>query len=426
MTLDDFAATFMLNAAEKQFLVEHHFDAAMAQFQGCPDFVQPEVYEPLLDKLRRHGQQLKKLLAPVSTQLRSDERLQRFCHLIHYLWYSGQEDIPGYTSPLPKAETLLGEQGGLVNCLIALSAYPLWLEAYRRLGVPASYADDCLQYFDGAIDEYRSGHNGVFGLAPTKLNWIRFYVRGKLFRIGRFEYMLQEPLTSLPAVYRDQMTGHVVALCRPDWRLRGDGLIQWRDEDPADARLVTRLENSTGQVKGTPIDPRGFALVDQTIELDLKRYAPLFAPWDLVPGLHIPGGGGMTPDLCAESFRQAKAFFREYFHRDIPAISCFSWIFNPDFEAELPESNLSRLMRELYLFPFPSSGLEGLQFVFGRSDSDWSGYPRDNSLRQAFHRIRESGRRLKAGGMVIDDFGIRHFGAQYYRRQPASGMAPQS
>ena len=426
MTLDEFAAAFTLNATEKQFLADHHFDAAMASFHGCPGFAHQDFYEPLLARLSRHGDPLKALLGPVTAQIRADERLQKLCHLIHYLWYSGQEDIPGYTSPLPKPDTLLGDQSGLVNFLIALSAYPLWREAYAKLGVPATYADACLQYFDGAVDEYRSGHNGVYGLAASKLNWIRFYVRGKLFRLGRFEYMLQEPLASLPAVYRDQTNGRLVALCRPDWRLRPDGLLQWRDEDPAAARLVTRLENSSTSVKGTPIDPRGFALVNQTLELDRKRYAPLFAPWDLVPGLHIPGGGGMTPDLCADSFRQAKAFFRRYFQRDIPAVSCFSWIFNPDFEAELPESNLARLMREVYLFPYPSSGVEGLQFVFGRSDAEWSAYPRDNSLRQAFHRIRESGRRLKAGGMIIDEQGIRNYGTQHYRRRPVSEAASES
>ena len=80
-------------------------------------------------------------------------------------------------------------------------------------------------------------------------------------------------------------------------------------------------------------------------------------------------------------------------------------------------------MRELYLCPFPySGGVEGLQFVFGRSDADWSAYPRDNSLRQAFHRLRESGRRLKAGGMIIEDLGIKNFGTQHYRRQFAVGM----
>ena len=133
----------------------------------------------------------------------------------------------------------------------------------------------------------------------------------------------------------------------------------------------------------------------------------------------------MTPEACADSFRRAREFFRRYFRREIPAVSCFSWIFNQDFEVELPDSNLAALMREVYLFPFPSVGTEGLQFVFGKSDAEWSHYPRDNSLRDAFHRLRESGKRLKSGGMLIDTYGIEQFGSQRYRQQwrkwPARG-----
>ena len=74
----------------------------MASFNGCPSFVQPGFYEPLLAKLKRHGSQLKALLGPLTTQIRADERLQKFCHLTHYLWYSGKEDIPAYSAPMPK------------------------------------------------------------------------------------------------------------------------------------------------------------------------------------------------------------------------------------------------------------------------------------------------------------------------------------
>ena len=98
------------------------------------------------------------------------------------------------------------------------------------------------------------------------------------------------------------------------------------------------------------------------------------------------------------------------------AISCFSWIFNNDFEAELPESNLTKFMRQVYLFPFPSVGVEGLAFVFGKSDSNWADYPADNSLRRAFHRLRTQGKRLKAGGMFITPEAIRNFGKSVFRQ----------
>ena len=61
-----------------------------------------------------------------------------------------------------------------------------------------------------------------------------------------------------------------------------------------------------------------------------------------------------------------------------------------------------------------------MYFVFGKSDNDWSDYPADNSLRLAFHRLREAGKRLKAGGMFIDADAVDNFGTQKYRNDYAA------
>ena len=105
-----------------------------------------------------------------------------------------------------------------------------------------------------------------------------------------------------------------------------------------------------------------------------------------------------------------------YFQRKVAAISCFSWIFNPDFEQELPDSNLAKFMQQVYLCPMTSVGVEGLQFVFGRTGKDWSDYPADNTLRKAFHNLRKQGKRLKSGAMFIEKDGIEAFGSMFYRK----------
>ena len=56
----------------------------------------------------------------------------------------------------------------------------------------------------------------------------------------------------------------------------------------------------------------------------------------------------------------------------------------------------------------------------GRSAKDWSDFPADNSLRQAFHRIRQAGKRIKAGGMFIDAASIDKFGSQPFRNDYAA------
>lgn len=415
MNFDEFAAAFTLSDNEKAFLQEHDYDKITSGLAACPEYLLPEFFEAFLPKLDRYGEKLRKPLQELSFELQKQPALQYLAHILRYFNFIEKKDIPALNTNLPDSKKLLAEREGLFNLLIAFSGMPLWEESYRKVGVPQSYADAALGYFEGAIDEYAAGHNGALGFSKGKLHWIRYYIKGILFRIGRFEYMMQEPLKYVPAMYREKKSGRIVGLCKDGWKLREDGLLQWTDEDPDEAYLTAALENDCNKVVGTPLDPRGFALVDEKIELKLQDYEPLFQAWDLVPGLHIPGGGKMTPEACRDSFLEARAFFKKYFKRDVPAIVCFSWIFNPDFEEELPNSNLAKLMKEVFLFPFASVGVTGLQFVFGRSAQDWSDFPRDNSLREAFHRIREKGKRLKAGGMIIERQAIENYGKQFYR-----------
>lgn len=157
---------------------------------------------------------------------------------------------------------------------------------------------------------------------------------------------------------------------------------------------------------GTPIDFKTGRALPGRISIDLDEFAPLLTAHDWVPSMHIPGGGNMRPELCRESLREAFAFFRRHFKKEIPAFVCCSWILNPDWMTELPESNLAAFMRMVRLFPTPPDPKSGLFFVFGRDDGDPLTYPADNSLRCAFRRILESGRSLRSGGMFVlpDDF----------------------
>lgn len=112
---------------------------------------------------------------------------------------------------------------------------------------------------------------------------------------------------------------------------------------------------------GTPIDPAsGRALPGVRRTIDLEVYEPVLTPHEWVPSVHIPGGGGMTAELAGASLREAAAFFRKYFKKEIRAFICDSWILNPAWMELLPESNLAAFMRELYLFPrtpYPQAGL---------------------------------------------------------------------
>lgn len=307
----------------------------------------------------------------------------------------------------------LKEFHGLASLLLALAALPLIEAKHKELGIPARMLAGVGDWIGNTIDNFRQAHDGEIGHDLRQTHWLIFSVNGKLFRIGRFEYLLHNAPEWLPAIYENKQTGKTIALCRDGWELNRQGLRS-AGSDPV--AKVARLRWSEQTVTGILVDPRGFAELNREITLDLEEYRPLLCDHEYVPSVHIPGGGKMTLELARQSLRAAAEFFEQYFEYEIKAFVCGSWILNPAFERELPDSNLAQLMRQLYLFPGYPELKSGLFFVFGTDEGEFGKhYPADNSLRQAFHRIWEAEHIFRSGGMFVLTRDLEKFGTQFYR-----------
>lgn len=377
------------------------YDESIADFSGLPEFMTMpfvERYYPWVGGDRSHLG----LFAEVAARAAASEALQIYAHHMHKVMFVYPGCECGYgLGKWPDLRAALGpELCGMFDLMVAMSAIPMWRATHIKMGIPEEYSRASARWLDGTLRIYNSARPNFWGIDRGQIYWLRFNIEGKLFRVGRFEYMIDTLEEWMPAVFRRKADGHTVALCGSGWGLLPDGSRGFPLGEDAAAPIHPALEVSATAVRGRLIRPDGFAS-ERVVELSLSEYDRVFQPGDFVPGMHIPGGGAMTVEAAYDSWRRALEFFPKYLGRTPKGIVCRSWIFNPSFERELPDSNLAKLMREIYLFPERTSGRDGAFFIFGRSDGDFSQYPRDNSVRRAFHRIVEKGETLKMGGMFI-------------------------
>ncbi len=353
-------------------------------------------------------------LAEVAGRVAAEEPLRLLArHAHHTLCRSGAAHTLGHW---PELDRVFGEKCGLFYLMIGLSAIPVFTETYRGLGLPEGYAAAAAKWLGGTVEIYRSAHGGYPGHTRSQLYWMRNYIDGKLFRIGRFEFMNQtHPDSPAVFVYRNRKSGQVTALAADGTPCSADGYVLYDGQPRKEAAFVTRLTHEAGAVSGNPVSPQGIIL-DRTLRLPAAEWSPVLEPGDFTPGIHIPGGGGMTPEICRESLKEALRFYAAYFpEKRVKAFVCSSWIFNPDWERLLPGSNLAKFQRSCYLYPQRSNGREGLFFLFGREHGEYADYPRDNSVRRAMLGILESGGRLRSEGMFLLPEELEKFDAEPYR-----------
>ncbi len=301
--------------------------------------------------------------------------------------------------------------GGLFYLLVGLSMVRQVRKVHAEMGVDDAVTRATCSQLSCFSLNYARANGGELGVLVTQLFWTRLYPAGKLFRVGRMEYMIH-PFQAGVQVYRDARSGRVVALAPDGARYTEEGFGAFADE----SAWVASSTTSPDAVEGYPISPAGMAL-HRLVRLPLDRWARVLGPGDVTLDMHIPAGGAMTPEASGASMRDAVAFFHRHFPQIMPrAIACQSWTFNPQLESvKLSSDNLVRLQRELYLFPVDPAGGGGLWFIFMTADVDPRTAPRDTSLRRGVADFLATGERWRSGAMFFLPEDLAAYGTQVYR-----------
>lgn len=411
MDLETVLAAIQESAALE--VVRPHWSASVA---GLPP-VLPSFLDPAVFRVSREwgglGGEADPVLTDTAHRVKADPALLHLCWHCHQCLFE-HSDVQSFKD-WPSLEESLGERAGAFYLLVCLDAVPRIRALHRSMGVSETVTRDTCRQIWSVTERYRYATGGRVGMNRRVLYWFRYSVVGDLFRIGRFEYMIR-PFRGGVVVYRCRDTDHVIALSDDGVRFTPEGYVAPASAAQDDGCWTAELSEDENAVTGVPVSPFGMALRRQ-VALPRAAWRQVLGREHAVLQMHIPGGGGMTPERCAESMRGAVEFFRHYFpHQPVAAIVCRSWIFNTQLQQILPASaNLVRYQRELYLFPTPSGGRDGLYFIFCRDDfDDPSALPRDTSLQRAVADFLAAGSAWRGGGMFMLNEDVPRVGTQHY------------
>lgn len=337
--------------------------------------------------------------------------------------------VLGEGDPIAAAGFTAGS--GCFALIVGLAMVPYVIAAHDRLGVADDVTRATCRQIACFAGNYRGGSQGRLGLFAKQLYWLRHYTTGRLFRLGRFEYMLKTLDVGLH-LFRDRQTGRHVALAPQGWVYDDHGYALATGQSAGtptrspEGGWTASLTLTPDCARGYPVDPAG-RVCTQQIELGLDRWQLIVKPGDTVLDLHIPAGDRMPLDACGESMRHAVGFFARHFpDRPATAFWCWSWIFGPMLEEILPAgSNLVRFLHQCYLAPVPSNG-GSLWFIYLR-DIDRTSPPRENALQAAVADFLAGGGTWRDACMVYPADMMTQFGTEPFRKgweAPDTGCTP--
>ncbi len=352
----------------------------------------------------------------VAEQIADDEALCRL--LWHCYWSIFKAPKSPKLDGWPSFKKALGDQSSIFYLLVGLAMIPLTRRHHRELVIPEAVTKDTCQQVRCFCENHQRGEGGM-GLEATQLAWLRHYTMKPYFRLGRMEYWLK-PFKGGIVVYKHQDSGEILALAEEDIRFNGAGYVDGTggqfDEENG---WTSILEEGDEETVGNPVTPYGMAL-HKVVRLPWPEWERVLGPETPVLDMHIPPGGGLTPQACRDSHAQAVQFFdKHYPEQPFSALVCNSWMFNTQLEEILPENaNLNRYMRELHLFPVKSTGEDGLWFIFlkrGITAENLDDCPRDTSLQRAILDFLKAGNTWRGGGMFMLREHVELFGRECYR-----------
>lgn len=320
-------------------------------------------------------------LSAVAEKIASDHSLAEYACNLYKEFTEGVGSFANYYRPVDK----LGEDADHIFLLTVLSAMPETLVRYRSQGTPEDIIAATLDLSN------KSGKREPVKLLPRQVAYCRRYYKGAIFRLGRFHFTISEDKRDLPAVVINRQDPSRKILLSADQMFYDDnGFV-----DNQNPTWLTRASLTEKTISGNLINSNG------TASKERRTYAADQWTWRYgartVIDMHIPAGGGMTPDLSRESLKKAFSFFMG----KSSVVYCNSWIFNPQLQGLPGTDNMTALMKMGHLFPVKSSSKEGMFFLYGTETDDLSTLPTHTTLQRSALEFMQAGGQLRAGGIFF-------------------------
>jgi hypothetical protein len=224
-------------------------------------------------------------------RIENDPALRTLLWYYHYRLYLAVPYV--FESDWPLLTEALGDEAGMFQVSVALSATPHVLENHRQRGISPEVTRDTLSdvAFCLKTEDYTAEH-GRWGLSIRILSWLSNHYRGQCYRLGRLQFV-HSPFADALRAYRHRRDGTVVALSEAGVRYRADGQYDGAGGVcDSQGGWTSELTETAGGIEGSPIHPVGYA-VRRQIRLAADQWAPALVRGDGVLDMHIPAGSPM-------------------------------------------------------------------------------------------------------------------------------------
>ena len=338
-----------------------------------------------------NNEALKAGMQRVQGKMAQDTELCDLANRLNHLLYD-DDNAEGFLGLLGGNAGMLsyklkGDAGCYIMCVFD-SGFNRLLDIYVRRGIPQTVLQETLSEFDVSADEYYAEHRQV-GVGDS--SWILNHMQGKLFRLGRLQYIVNKKFAYNSYVFRNS-TGETLAVAKDGVCVDAEGFVT-RGE-PA---FTTNFIKTDNTVTANRVDKKG-NILRATIEIPLNEYQCVLEPGDDALNVHIPSGGKLDIEQCRQSLDDAVAFGRKHFPEyNYKTFTLRSWLLSEEVK-ELLDNN-ANIIRFSDMFSRAagirtSSRQQVYNWIFGHGSNfnDYLNHEAKTTLQRGAHRLLDEDR----------------------------------
>ncbi|MBE6689406.1 MAG: hypothetical protein E7588_09090 [Ruminococcaceae bacterium] len=282
----------------------------------------------------------------------------------------------------------------MLRGLAMATMIPYSHEKMKARGIPDDIVTEALRLPEHTVTKHIKNH-GYPGF--DLMAWFQLSIDCKLYRLGRLEIEIERKFDAGATVFRNSegetvILAHEKQLHKTGYPL---GMTGYEDEEGSWTPVVTETEDAW---TGYPHSEMGYVR-STPVTLLKSQWKKVLEKGDYIVSLHIPAGGGMTPEAVDDSIARGIEFLAKYYPEyDYKAFHCHSWLMDPQLKYVLGEdTNIAKFLARFNSIAVWSDSKGIFYHVFGRdrnSVSDVSVLPETTSLFRALKNYYMSGGKI--------------------------------